>query len=59
MNPEDMFPEREAERLIPEQQEQRQDSTLDQLRTVMELAKRAGCYDAQDAMQVLMGIRWR
>ena len=38
----------EAKRLIPEQQTQRQDSTTDQLITVMELANRAGCYDASD-----------
>jgi len=57
MNPENTFPEREAERLIPEQQVQRQDSTHDQLRTVMELAKRAGCYDAHDAMNLLLDMK--
>lgn len=44
----------EAKRLIPEQQPQRQDSTLDQMMTVLALAIRAGCYDAADQIRKLM-----
>jgi len=44
----DTYPVDEAERLIPKVQEQRQDSTTDQLITVKELALRAGCRDALD-----------
>lgn len=42
----------EAIRLIPvPDQVQRQDSTTDQLITVLELARRAGCYDAYDVIK--------
>lgn len=41
----------EAERLIPKHQPQRQDSTTDQLLTVLDLAIRAGCYDAAEVIR--------
>ncbi len=44
----------EAMRLIPELQTQRQDSTMDQVDTVMGLARRAGCYDAEDLLKRLL-----
>lgn len=44
-------PEKEGARLIKKVQPQRQDSVTDQLRTVVELATRAGCYDAADLIK--------
>jgi hypothetical protein len=34
---------------------QRQDSTLEQLRTVIDLANKAGCYDAADWIKERLG----
>lgn len=45
------YPLAEAIRLIPKSADQRQDSTTDQLTTVLELARRAGCYDAYDLIK--------
>jgi len=47
---------REARRLIPEERrpDQRQDSTTDQVLTVLELARLAGCYDALDLLKRLV-----
>lgn len=44
----------EAKRLIPDVQPQRQDSTTDQLDTVLALGIRAGCYDAVDLIRRLL-----
>jgi hypothetical protein len=41
----------EAIRLVPECAGQRQDSLTDQMTTVMELARRAGCWDAYDHLK--------
>ena len=43
-----------AEKLIPQHQPQRQDSTTDQLMTVLGLAIRAGCYDAADVIRQML-----
>ena len=51
---------KEAIDLAPvSRREQRQDSTTDQLITVLELARRAGCYDAYDLIKRrCMGCDW-
>lgn len=46
--PEIPYAVKEAIRLIPVSAEQRQDSTQAQVTTVLELARRAGCWDAYD-----------
>jgi len=46
----------EARRLIPSSCAQRQDSTTDQLTTVLELARRAGCYDAHDFLKDVLRV---
>lgn len=48
----------EAIRLIPASAPQRQDSTTNQLITVMELARRAGCWDAYDLLQRKLDPPW-
>jgi hypothetical protein len=40
-----------AAKLIPDPAVQRQDSLTDQMVTLMDLARRAGCYDAADWLQ--------
>ena len=43
-----MFASRQAQKAVPKRLPQRQDSLAAQLHTLVEMATRAGCYDAAD-----------